>query len=524
MLSIPGLRDLIKTRDSKREAGPVKPEFFRAAGQTSGLDLKAYLKHLAAGLGIELLALVEVSPRTRGATITVAGSQGIACDLALPDLENGGVLSALIRQAKSWSGTGRIFTKGEVFPNEGAWCDVVPLDSKVTYFFLPLEGLPLMSGCGQSGAQPTVERFVLTTSDAKPEEAPELGLKAAAAASLISLSLSRAQQTSTTETLTSLKHLLDREGYGCCTVDDSGSVITRSGTLLAEIDSRILTQIAQKASSLQAPASVAGHEPQNVTPDSIKEVTALAYPVSGAGGPARWLVAIKRGRDAVAAGRRDDRLGLLSRFMSSIAHEIKNPLTGIAAGVQYLSRKLQTGATEDDTIKFVLAEINRLNRIVDDLYKIAKPPELVVGTTSISDVVGRSLLCLSEEILKKRLHVEQNLQEGIPEFKADGDRLQQILINIIKNAVEVSTEKARIQIDTVQDDEKVIVRVTDCGPGIAEEDRDRIFEPFYSTKAAGTGLGLCISQRIIDQHGGRIYIETPDEGGTTFVVELPLGS
>ncbi|MGD8629035.1 MAG: ATP-binding protein, partial [bacterium] len=219
---------------------------------------------------------------------------------------------------------------------------------------------------------------------------------------------------------------------------------------------------------------------------------------------------------------RGEKLRLLSRFMSSVAHEIKNPLTGISAGVQYLAKKLRPGLAEDETVEFILAEINRLNRIVDDLYKIARPPELVIMPINLNEVVGKSLLCLSELVAKKRLTVTQDLHEGIPEFDADPDRLQQILINIIKNAIEATPDQGDLFMETWTDELRAFVRISDSGPGIPDEAMEHLFEPFYSTKERGTGLGLCISQRIIDEHGGKIRVERPDRGGTSFVIELPL--
>jgi signal transduction histidine kinase len=142
----------------------------------------------------------------------------------------------------------------------------------------------------------------------------------------------------------------------------------------------------------------------------------------------------------------------------------------------------------------------------------------------MNEVVAKSLLSLSERILKKGLTVQQDLQSDLHQFEADADRLQQVIINIIKNAIEASPEKGEIRIETACGGSNIAVRITDSGPGILVEDRERIFEPFFSKKQDGTGLGLCISQRIVDQHGGSIYVEDVPQGGTTFVIELPIRS
>ena len=136
--------------------------------------------------------------------------------------------------------------------------------------------------------------------------------------------------------------------------------------------------------------------------------------------------------------------------------------------------------------------------------------------------MGKSLICLSEDITGKRLVVEQGLDGEMPDVEADADRLQQIFINIIKNAIEASPEGGTLKVETSVCGSMAVFRVTDTGPGISREDKTKIFEPFYSTKEKGSGLGLCISQRIVDEHGGSIKIETPAGGGASFVIEVPI--
>jgi signal transduction histidine kinase len=265
---------------------------------------------------------------------------------------------------------------------------------------------------------------------------------------------------------------------------------------------------------------------RDLTMPEMEDLKIWAYPGSAPGpDPSAGVpvVVVKEREFAAQIRNRREKLKLLSRFISSIAHEIKNPLTGIAAGVQYLAKKMQAVMQEDETVDFILSEINRLNRIVDDLYKVAKPPQLVLTQVDLNSIVGRSLMCMSEDITAKRLMVTQNFDKALPEFEADADRIQQIIINVIKNAIEASPQGGTLSIETFTRDSRVGIRVTDQGPGVSHEEREKIFEPFYSTKERGSGLGLCISQRIVDEHGGSIRIETPEAGGTSFVIELPIG-
>lgn len=446
MLSLPGIKGLIKTRDQKQHAH-IDLANLLATEVLEPESRESLLIHLAGKLDLEVVALIEIEREGKAAKMTAVGRCSNVSELTLPALDMGGHIPDLILNAKPASGRAKVFARGEVFPTDGSWCDLIPMDSLVTYAFFPLP---------DSGTTADGPRFLLVAEHWTEEEDPAFIPRALACAGLVSC-LSAASdlraQASLTRTLSS--HL-EREGYSVEDRGEAAPVITRRTAPVAACESR------------------------------------------------------------------GEKLRLLSRFMSSVAHEIKNPLTGISAGVQYLAKKLQPGLAEDETVEFILTEINRLNRIVDDLYKIARPPELMIVPVNLNDVVGKSLLCLSELIVKKRLSVTQNLNEAIPEFDADPDRLQQILINIIKNAVEATPEQGALSLESWKDDSRAFVRITDSGPGISDKAMEHLFEPFYSTKERGTGLGLCISQRIIDEHGGKIMVEQPDGGGTSFVIELPL--
>jgi len=446
MLSLPGIKGLIKTRDQKQHAH-IDVANLLETGVLEPESAESLLVHLAGKLDLEVVALIEIEREGKAAVMTAVGRCSNVSELTLPALDMGGHIPDLIMKAKPASGRAKLFARGEVFPTDGSWCDLIPMDSLVTYAFFPLSA----SGRGDAGT-----RFLLVAEHWTEEEDPAFIPRALACAGLVSCLTAASELTAQTSLAKSLTAHLEREGYSVENPGGSKAVITRRTTPVATCESR------------------------------------------------------------------GEKLRLLSRFMSSVAHEVKNPLTGISAGVQYLAKKLQPGLAEDETVEFILTEINRLNRIVDDLYKIARPPELVIMPINLNEVVGKSLLCLSELIMKKRLNVTQDLNDGIPEFDADPDRLQQILINIIKNAIEATPDEGGLSMETWKDEARAFVRITDSGPGIPDEAMEHLFEPFYSTKERGTGLGLCISQRIIDEHGGKIRVEKPERGGTSFVIELPL--
>jgi signal transduction histidine kinase len=219
---------------------------------------------------------------------------------------------------------------------------------------------------------------------------------------------------------------------------------------------------------------------------------------------------------------REERVELLRRLTSSIAHEIKNPLTGISAGVQYLAKKLQPGATEEETVDFILTEISRLNRIIDDLYSVSKPQTLIFVETDVPEVIKKSLLCLSEEVVKRGISTQVDVDESAPPIKADPDRLQQVFINVLKNAIEASAKGGRVEVVLECSSYNIIVEVRDEGCGIPSDDIDKIFEPFHSNKSGGTGLGLYLSREIVERHRGSIEVLPRKGKGTVFRITLPI--
>jgi len=231
--------------------------------------------------------------------------------------------------------------------------------------------------------------------------------------------------------------------------------------------------------------------------------------------------------------RQLDRLAVLGRFTSAVAHEIRNPLTGIAAGIQYLNRSNDLSDEQKENISFILNEVARLNRIITDLFKIVKPKSLLYQKVSVIDLIKRSYKAVEELFREKDVSFDFESDNGHTEIEVDPDQIEQVLINLLKNAVEAVDKGGSVnvkisecwempaQIVNRKKDEMVCISISDNGNGIPEEDRGRIFEPFFSKKKGGTGLGLFISHSIIQHHGGYISVESNPGAGTTFLIILP---
>jgi PAS domain S-box-containing protein len=229
-----------------------------------------------------------------------------------------------------------------------------------------------------------------------------------------------------------------------------------------------------------------------------------------------------------------DRLAVLGRFTSAVAHEIRNPLTGIAAGIQYINRSQGLSAEHRENISFILAEVDRLNRIITDLFKVAKPRDLLCQKMGVRDLIERSRRSLDDLFRNKGIDFTIAVDDNVPLVEVDPDQIMQVLINLLKNGAEAVPQGGSVSVsgrlygggdpDVVREKDRdmICIEIADSGDGIAPEDREKIFEPFFSRKKGGTGLGLFVSQSIVQHHHGRISVSSAPGTGTSFKVYLPI--
>lgn len=231
-----------------------------------------------------------------------------------------------------------------------------------------------------------------------------------------------------------------------------------------------------------------------------------------------------------------DKLAALGRLASSVAHEIRNPLSGIAAGIQYLDNYGDGKPLNPENTEFILGEVKRLDRIVDSLFKVARPQKLLRRPVPVEDVVERSLLAVADAVGDGRIEVTKMIESGMPYLFVDADQIQQVLVNLLKNSVESIPGRGRVSVHarlvTPEDEDYLpeiggvsdiaLVAVADDGGGMTEELRNRIFEPFFTTKNKGTGLGLYVSRSIVERHGGQLRVESREGKGTTFTLYIPI--
>jgi PAS domain S-box-containing protein len=223
--------------------------------------------------------------------------------------------------------------------------------------------------------------------------------------------------------------------------------------------------------------------------------------------------------------RQLDRLAALGRFASSVAHEIRNPLTGIATGVEYLSRGFPEGDERRVDVQYILREVTRLNTIITDLLTATRPRMLTLGPVSLSDVAARAIRTLAASIPEGRVEIRLEGADTWPKVLADTDQLYQVFLNLVQNALQAIEDQGEVVIRAhpvgKPPGSRVQVEVADTGAGIGAEHVPHLFEPFYTTRPKGTGLGLFVAHGIVQRHGGSIEIESTPGQGTIFRLLLP---
>jgi signal transduction histidine kinase len=224
--------------------------------------------------------------------------------------------------------------------------------------------------------------------------------------------------------------------------------------------------------------------------------------------------------------REAERLATAGELAASMAHEIRNPLAAILNGTALLADDAKLTADERaGTLAAIRSEARRLNRILSDFLRFARPPEARVAPGDIRDVLEHvSGLIRDDGSRAGRVDVKIAVDPALPRFAFDRDQLIQVLWNLALNAVEAMNGRGRLSLEVIQQNGDVALAVVDTGPGIPVERRARVFEPFYSGKPNGTGLGLTIAERIVTAHGGRIEIDSAPGRGTRVTLRLPLES
>ncbi len=219
-----------------------------------------------------------------------------------------------------------------------------------------------------------------------------------------------------------------------------------------------------------------------------------------------------------------ERLKALGTLAAGIAHEIRNPLATISFNTQMLQRELSLDTAQQQMFDDVVQQIKKIDRIVHQVLSFAKPREPQFLPYHLNEIVRNCYDLAKSHLRRTNMDVTLDLGEAIPMLVVDFGQINQVIMNLIINAIEAMPEGGTLAIRTQyqEDPAAVLLEVTDTGHGILEEDRDRIFDPFFTRKSEGTGLGLSISRQILEKHGAHIELDSQVGTGSTFRIIFPL--
>jgi len=223
---------------------------------------------------------------------------------------------------------------------------------------------------------------------------------------------------------------------------------------------------------------------------------------------------------------RSERLATVGRMAAHIAHEVRNPLSSIGLNAELLGDEIaERGEEARRLVTSIIGEVDRLTEITETYLRFARLPRPKLDRENVGAIVASVVDMSRGELAQGGIDVTVDIAPGLPDIAADEAQLRQALINLIRNAREAMAGAAsrRLEIAARVAGERIVITVHDSGPGIGAANMGKIFDPFFSTKERGTGLGLALVQHIVVDHGGQIEVTSPPGEGTTFTLTLPIG-
>ncbi len=236
---------------------------------------------------------------------------------------------------------------------------------------------------------------------------------------------------------------------------------------------------------------------------------------------------VVHGRELARRAQRAEKLAAVGALAAGLSHEIKNPLNAAALQLMVLERRLSRldGLPADifEPLAIVQTEIKRLAAFLDEFLQFSRPRELAPTATDLPQLAQHVVDLLQPQAVDAQLVLRTRL-DPLPRLDVDPAQLQQVLVNLVLNAVQATPPGGWVRVETGAYEADAMIAVEDSGPGVPEEVRERIFEPFFTTKDKGSGLGLPLVHSVVAQHGGTLTVERGEVGGARFVIHLPRRS
>jgi len=268
----------------------------------------------------------------------------------------------------------------------------------------------------------------------------------------------------------------------------------------------------------------AGHRSQARVNGTTAGVTDPSY--SEQVGHAMILRDITESRRSAQQTIESERLNALTLLAAGVAHEIGNPLNSLHIHLQLMERKVRelndnAKAELQESIDISRSEINRLDSIVTQFLRAIRPSRPELHPENVNAIVEEAVRFFTPEIRDRDVVVEQELRSDLPLLQIDRGQMKQAFYNVIKNSLEAMKRRGILRIRSDMDDTHILIRFIDTGGGMSAANLSRVFEPYFTTKPSGTGLGLLIVRRIVREHGGELSIESSEGKGLTLTIRLP---
>jgi signal transduction histidine kinase len=290
----------------------------------------------------------------------------------------------------------------------------------------------------------------------------------------------------------------------------------------------IVPLVMEHRESVDVTTHLRGVEAETGQPTS-QSFGASGGPVAGSGeqvGHVMILRDITKSRRTAQQTIESERLNALTLLAAGVAHEIGNPLNSLHIHLQLMERSVQklngdAKAELQQSIDIARSEVNRLDSIVTQFLRAIRPSRPQLRPESLNTIIEEAVRFFTPEIQDRNIVVEQELRSDLPLLQLDRDQMKQAFYNVIKNSLEAMKRHGTLHIRTDMDDTNVIVSFVDTGSGMSAGNLSRVFEPYFTTKPSGSGLGLLIVRRIVREHGGELSIESNEGEGLTLTIRLP---
>jgi len=239
-----------------------------------------------------------------------------------------------------------------------------------------------------------------------------------------------------------------------------------------------------------------------------------------------WILLLRDIAEVQALRReltRNQRLAAVGRLAGGVAHEIRNPLSSLKGFATYFKARYRDAPEDRHTAEIMIQEVERLNRVVGQLLDFSRPVKLARRETDLSALIKKAAAVVGPDATHHRIDITIDCPGDLPHPQIDVDRMHQLFLNLFLNAIEAMPQGGQVVVTVVRASESMLtVTVCDNGPGMTPETLAHLFEPYYTTKSSGAGLGLSNAHNIIEAHGGTIAVESEPSSGTTFTITIPI--